>query len=85
MEAQRKKLDPLVIRFIATTLILANGSTTTLDVKKSLRQRGYEARQADVSQWLLVICFWENWAVKDNGKHRIYSFPKIALPLPVNN
>lgn len=85
MEAQRKKLDPLVIRFVATALILANGSTTTLDVKKSLRQRGYEARQADVSQWLLVICFWESWAVKDNGKHRIYSFQKFGIAQPINN
>ena len=85
MQTQRKKLDPLAIRFIATALILANGSTTTLDVKNSLRRRGYEARQEDVSQWLLVICFWESWAVKDNGKHRVYSFPKSAIPQPINN
>ncbi len=75
METKRKQLDPLVVRFAATALILANGSTTTLAVKNALRQRGYEARQADVSQWLLVISLWENWTFTDNKKYRVYSFP----------
>lgn len=75
MELQRKKLDPLAVRFVATTLILANGNTTTLEVKRSLRQRGYEARQADVSQWLFVISLWENWYINGSGTYRIYSFP----------
>ena len=79
MELQRKKIDPLAVRFVATTLILANGNTTTLEVKHSLRQRGYEARQADVSQWLFVISVWENWYINDNGTYRIYSFPGFAF------
>lgn len=79
MKLQRKKLDPVVVRFVATTLILANGNTTTLEVKRSLRQRGYEARQADVSQWLFVIGLWENWYINDTGTFRIYSFPSFAF------
>lgn len=82
MEIQRKKLDPLVVRFTATTLILAEGSTTTLAVKNALRQRGYEARQADVSQWLFVISLWENWTIDDNnGVHRVFHFPRFAPSL----
>lgn len=77
MPTQRKKLDPLVVRFVATALILAQGSTTAETVKQSLRRQGYEARLADVAQWLLVICFWENWAVKDNNQQRVYSFPRV--------
>ena len=85
MHTQRKKLDPLVIRFVATSLILAQGSTTATEVKNSLRRRGYEARQDDVAQWLLVICFWENWAVKDHEQHRVYSFPRLAPAQFINN
>ena len=85
MQTKRKKLDPLAIRFAATTLILAEGSTTSLDVKNALRKRGYEARQADVSEWLLVICFYESWTVKGNGQQRVYSFPRVAPTLQLNN
>lgn len=85
MHTQRKKLDPLVVRFVATGLILAQGSTTTAAVKNSLRQRGYDARHADVAQWLLVICFWENWSVKEQGQQRVYSFPRLLPEQPINN
>lgn len=78
METQRKKLDPQTIRFAATELILTTGSTTPLDVRNALRRRGYEAHQADIAEWLLVICFYESWHVKDNGQHKVYSFPRIA-------
>ena len=81
METKRKQLDPLVVRFAATALILANGSTTTLAVKKALRQRGYEARQTDVSQWLLVISLWENWSFTDNKKYRVFRFPAFMPSL----
>ncbi|GAB3729798.1 hypothetical protein [Spirosoma lituiforme] len=81
MELQRKQLDPLVVRFTATALILAEGSTTTMAVKKALRQRGYEARQADVSQWLFVISLWENWTFDDSGAHRVFHFPRFAPSL----
>lgn len=81
MKTKRKKLEPLAIRFAATALILAEGSTTTLDVKNFLRQRGYEARQADISQWMLVIGLWENWSIHNNGKHRIYNFPTFRPSL----
>jgi hypothetical protein len=81
MQTQRKKLDPLIVRSAATTLILAEGNTTTLRVKKFLRQRGYDARQTDVSQWMLVIGLWENWAIEDNGIHRTYFFPTFRFSL----
>ena len=81
MQIQRKKLDPLAVRFAATMLILAKGSTTTLDVKNSLRRQGYEARQADVSQWLFVISLWENWTMEDNGRYRVFHFQQFTPSL----
>ncbi len=74
MKTKRKQLDPLTVRFVATSLILATGSTTTLAVKNALRQRGYEASEDDVSQWLLVISLWENWTFTDNGPYRVFHF-----------
>ncbi|GAB3943919.1 hypothetical protein GCM10028805_10830 [Spirosoma harenae] len=78
METQRKKLNPLAIRFAATELILATGGVTVTDVQNSLRRRGYEASQADVSEWLLIICFYESWNIKGNDQQRVYSFPRVA-------
>ena len=78
METQRKKLNPLVIRFAATELILARGSATVTDVHNSLHRRGYEANPADVSEWLLIISFYESWNLKGHDQHRVYSFPRVA-------
>jgi len=65
----------------ATTLILAEGSTSSLIVKQFLRNRGYQARQADVSAWLAAIAQKEDWAINDNGLFRVYYFPTlVALP-----
>jgi hypothetical protein len=85
MQTQRKKLDPIAIRLAATTLILAEGSTTPLAVREALHRRGYEARQADIAEWLLVICFYESWHVKDNGQYRVYSFPRVAPTQHLDN
>ncbi|MGF7218314.1 hypothetical protein GGR92_004491 [Spirosoma lacussanchae] len=79
MNATRKQLTPAAVRLAATTLILAEGYTTTLCVKQFLRNRGYRAYQAEVSQWLLVIASQQGWSVHDNGLFRVYYFPRLPL------
>jgi hypothetical protein len=67
------------VKMIATTLILAEGVTTTLEVKKYLRGKGYRAFQDDISNQLWQIANQEHWLYYDNGMFRIYTFPQIGL------
>ena len=86
MKAGAKKTNRQAVRLAATTLILAEGSTTTLGVKTHLRNRGYEAYQAVVSKLLFLVAEQEKWAVNDNGTYRVYYFPNLrALPPYLTN
>lgn len=86
MQTGTKKITRQAVRMAATTLILAEGSTTTLDVKNHLRSRGYQAFQADVSRLLFAVAQREKWAVNDNGTFRVYYFPPLtALPPLLTN
>lgn len=76
-----KQINPFAVRLAATTLILAEGSTSTLIVQQFLRNRGYQARQAEVAKWLVVVALKEGWSVNDSGLFRLYYFPTLA-PLP---
>lgn len=77
-----KKTTRQAVRLAATTLILAEGSTTTLDVKNHLRNRGYRAYQAEVSTWLFAVAQQEKWAINDNGTYRVYYFAPLAVLPP---
>ncbi|CCH55353.1 hypothetical protein BN8_04607 [Fibrisoma limi BUZ 3] len=81
MNAKQKKAGLRAVRMAATTLILAEGCTTTLCVKNFLRNKNYLAYQADVSKWLYAVAKREGWAVNDNGRFRVYYFPSLK-PLP---
>jgi hypothetical protein len=78
MKAGQKKINRQALRLAATTLILAEGCTTTLNVKTFLRHRGYRAYQADVSKGLFAVAQREGWAINDNGAFRVYYFPRLA-------
>lgn len=79
MKAGLKKIDKQAVRMAATTLILAEGSTTTLGVKLYLRQRGYEVYQSDVSDCLFDVATREGWSINDNGSFRVYYFPSLRI------
>jgi hypothetical protein len=83
------KLKPLnreSVRMAATMLILAEGSTTPLNVKLYLRDRGFRAGQSEVSSWLFRIATREGWIISDNGTFRVYQFPNfMGLPLATGN
>lgn len=63
---------------VASDLIEQNGSTTTLDIKKEMRNRGFFALQADVSSLMIDICDEEDWSFTFNGVHRVYSDAPVA-------
>lgn len=65
----------------ATMLMLAEGSTTTLNVKLYLREQGYRAGQSEVSSWLFRIAQRERWVINDDGLFRIYQFPAFMSKL----
>lgn len=67
------------VRVAATTLILAEGATTSLAVKLYLRQRGYEVYKAGICNALYEVAREENWIISDNGLVRIYHFPTLRL------
>lgn len=74
-----KKINPAAVRLAATTLILAEGSTSTLLVQQFLRNRGYQARQAEVAKWLIIVALEGGWSINDDGLFRVYQFPTAAL------
>jgi hypothetical protein len=78
MNATLKQITPSAVCLAATTLILAEGSTSTLIVQQSLRNRGYRANQAEVGKWLGVVAQAEGWAINDNGLFRVYNFPTLG-------
>ena len=69
--------DNEAVKLAATTLILASGCTTTLEVKLYLRKRGYQALQKNISKKMREVAQKESWITVDNGQFFIYTF----LPL----
>lgn len=81
MNTTLKRITPAAVVLAATTLILAEGRTTTLIVQQFLRNRGYQARQAEVSKWLLTAALDGGWGINSNGIFLIYSFPTLSTSL----
>lgn len=71
------KLSRQAVLLMATTLILAQGCTTTTIVKTALRQRGFNVYQAEVAKRLFEVAQSEGWRMDDNGPVRIYFFPQV--------
>lgn len=70
-----KRITPATVCQAATTLILAEGGTSTLVVQQFLRNRGYRAHQAEVSKCLTTVALQKGWAINDNGLFQVYYFP----------
>jgi hypothetical protein len=68
-------LTPTDVRQAATSLILTEGSTTTLIVSQFLRNQGYGLYNAELVSWLTNVAQEEGWTVTDNGMFRVYSCP----------
>lgn len=81
MKTQLKKAGLDEVCLAATTLILAEGFTTTLCVKHYLRKRNYLAHRENIAGWLYAVAKREGWVINDNGLFRIFYFPRLK-PLP---
>ena len=65
------------IKKTAFLLMKKNGQTTTLEVKKHLRTRGFHVRQIIVSRCMDEAAAEEMWYYTCNGTFRTYS---LTLP-----
>ena len=81
MNASLKQITPSIVCLSATSLILAEGATSSLIVKQYLRNRGYLAYQSEISKWLLTVALQQGWAINDNGMFKVYYFHTLqTLP-----
>jgi predicted DNA-binding WGR domain protein len=69
---EMKALDKAAVLAAAEELMSKFGTTTTLDVKNRLRNNGFMASQAEVSQWMDVLAREENWAFAQQNNFRVY-------------
>ena len=71
---QLRAIDKEIVLGMAEALMILNGKTSTLDVKKELRKQGYFATQSVVSHFMDILGDEENWVFEFNGTFRIYAF-----------
>lgn len=80
-----KNLSKADVYDVAIDLIEDNGSTTTLDIKNELRNRGFFAKQADVSEFMLQVADEEGWNFSYNGVHRVYTMDDGSMSNQLKN
>jgi len=66
------------VRDVAEDLMRSNDTTTTLDVKTELRNRGYWATQPEVSKFLRELADEKDYDFTTNGIYNVYSFADPA-------
>lgn len=74
----QKPADKQSIKDCALSLILANGSTTNLDIKNKLRADGYWVSQDEVSSAMSTIASEENLDRAWSGTYNTWSLPAIV-------
>ena len=79
MNTMQKQVTPDAVCHAATTLILAEGGTTSMIVQQFLRNRNYQVKRIDVSVWLVCLALDEGWLIDDNGMFLVFSFPTPRL------
>ena len=69
------RLTNPAVREAAVFDALRTGTTTTLDVKRHLRDRGYWATQDEVSRRVRRLAEAEGWPWWEMGGFRLYGVP----------
>ena len=67
------RLTASAVRAAAILAAAPTGTTTTLDVKRELRDRGYWAVQSDVSFLMEQVASASGWPRWDLGGFRLYA------------
>lgn len=62
------------VKSAAETLMIINGETTTLEVKKLLRLEGFLAFQQEISRMMDDLSQEKDWSYSCNGLYRTYTF-----------
>ncbi|MEO1257702.1 MAG: hypothetical protein AAFZ15_02865 [Bacteroidota bacterium] len=75
-KSPQKFADKSDVQFAATHLIHLHGATTTLEVKNMLRSHGFIAFQDDISRFMEMVAFEQDWYYECNGRFKIYSISK---------
>jgi hypothetical protein len=70
------RLTAGAVRAAAVLAAAETGTTTTLDVKRELRDRGYWAVQSDVSFLMAQVASAAGWPWWDLGGFRLYAVPR---------
>ena len=73
-------LTAAAVRAAAAFAAVSTGTTTTLDVKRRLRDQGYWAVQRDVSAFLAAVAAAQGWPWWDLGGFRLYGVPRGGEP-----
>jgi len=73
----KKTVDKAAVKKTAEKLMNDNGSTTTLDVKNTMRKDGYFAEQSVVSDHMRTLNSEEDWDYTSNGSFNTYSLPAV--------
>lgn len=76
----QKFADKSDVLLAATHLINLHGVTTSLEVKETLRTWGLLAFQRDISRFMEMVAFEEDWDWECNGQFKIFSFPEGKVP-----
>lgn len=74
MSNSLQTLQPEIVCQITEALMLTHGTTSTLEVKKELREQGFFAVQAEVAAWMAILSEERKWKFWSNGRYRVYSF-----------
>lgn len=71
-----RPLTVSAVRRAAVRTSARTGTTTTLDIKRALRARGFWATQADVSRAVAHLATQEGWPWWSLGAFRLYGVPR---------
>lgn len=67
-----KAVNSETIRVVALELMKENKTTSTLEIKRILRDMGFWAIQSEVSEQMKEIAAQEEWHFTCNGTYRTY-------------
>lgn len=68
------------VRHAARRTAACTGTTTTLDVKRALREEGFWAIQDEVSWFMARLASREGWPWWGLGAFRLYGVPREGQP-----
>lgn len=69
---------------VAIAMVQKQKSCTSLEVKQELRNKGFWAKQSEISGMLAEVAEEEGWDVNDNGMFKTYELPLVSPIAKVN-